>query len=715
MRFGPTSLQLSSVLAKGLRHPKLRGDLKVSEQQVAGEASFLIKDPDTATYNRYGPTEYELLTMCDGTRTPAEVAAAMTELHPEAALDEGAVLDFLDTVDPNLWERSVGEKNLAMLERIRDERKGRVDHSSLLYIQFKAWNPNRTLARLDPYLSWIYTRGFAIFSVVAFVVALSILAGDWARVQHDTLALYSFSNMSAADIWSFWIILFSIGGIHEFAHGLTCKHFGGDVPQMGFLLIYFTPAFYTDTTDILLFDRATPRQLTLFAGIWIELVICSISTFAWALTLPGSFANQFAYKMLLLTGITGVLGNANPFIKADGYYALSQFLQMDSLREDSFEFLRGLLRKYVLRQQVELPPTSRRQRRIFTTYGILASLYSYSLLIFVFIWAYNVLTSKFGGWGYVALAGGLYLMLRARIRKAVPHIRAWFWRTREEYMRWKITRGQQIIAAAAVLILFIPPFSRTVSSEFILEPGVRADVRPSVSGELLDVRVHPGDPVHAGDILAELRNPDVEANATILAGQLGLAESALRNAEQHSARSDEARASGERARLATELSVARAKAAGLVLRAPVDGVVATTSGLPPRSGDYLAEGQEFLRVVDRSSMRARILVRDWDLEDVRVGAPVQLKVTAEPYRTYEGHVERILPAASIDRPVSDPTKLERRGQEVTNYFAVEMEFPNSDGSLREGMTGTAKISGVRRPLAWKAAKAGWQWIRSQMW
>src|SRR5208282_6450224 len=126
MRFGPTSLQLSSVLAKGLRHPKLRGDLKVSEQQVAGEARFLIKDPDTATYNRYGPTEYELLTMCDGTRTPAEVAAAMTELHPEAALDEGAVLDFLDTVDPNLWERSVGEKNLAMLERIRDERKGRV-------------------------------------------------------------------------------------------------------------------------------------------------------------------------------------------------------------------------------------------------------------------------------------------------------------------------------------------------------------------------------------------------------------------------------------------------------------------------------------------------------------------------------------------------------------------------------------------------------------
>jgi putative peptide zinc metalloprotease protein len=273
MRFGPTSIKVSSVLAKGLRRPKLRTDLRISEQTVAGEKSYVIKVEDTSSYNRYGESEYELLTLCDGTRTPAEVAQALNEIHPDEPLDEPEVLEFLDGIEPAMWERSVGEVNLAVLERVRDERKGRVDQSSVLYISFKAWDPNKTLAKVDRYFGWMFTPGFVVFSVVLFIAAFYVLSGDWTRVQSDTAALYSFQNKSAYDIWAFWFILLGLGGIHEFGHGLTCKHFGGDVHQMGFLLIYFTPAFFTDTTDILLFDRGSKRQWVIFAGIWVELVI----------------------------------------------------------------------------------------------------------------------------------------------------------------------------------------------------------------------------------------------------------------------------------------------------------------------------------------------------------------------------------------------------------------------------------------------------------
>ena len=131
------------------------------------------------------------------------------------------------------------------------------------------------------------------------------MAGDWSRVQHDTASLYSFADKSAYDVWSFWLLLLLLGAIHEFGHGLTCKHFGGDVHQMGFLLIYLTPAFYTDTTDILLFDRTSRRQWVIFAGIWIELVVCGLSAVVWHFTPPGSTANDLAYKMMLLSGIQG--------------------------------------------------------------------------------------------------------------------------------------------------------------------------------------------------------------------------------------------------------------------------------------------------------------------------------------------------------------------------------------------------------------------------
>jgi putative peptide zinc metalloprotease protein len=700
-------------LAKGLHRPKLREDLKISAQQVAGKASYVIKDPDTASYNRYGPIEYELLTLCDGTRTAAEVAEAMTARHPDSPLDETSVLDFLDTVEANLWVRTVGEKNLAMLERIRDERKGRTE-SSLLYIQFEAWNPDKTLAWLDPYLGWIFTRGFTYFCIGAFIAAMVILAGDWNRIQQDSAALYSFSTKSAYDLWAFWIIMFAVGGIHEFAHGLTCKHYGGVVPQMGFMLIYFTPAFYTDTTDILIFDTTTPRQLTIFAGIWVEILLGALATLVWAFTLPGSLVNDLAYKTLLFCGIAGVAVNLNPLIKADGYYALAQFVQIDSLREDSIEFAQAWWKKYLLRRKVELPTASRRQRRIFLAFGTTAMVYGVAILLVALIFVNNIFVSKLGDWGYLATALALYLLLRSRVQKSIPSIRAWFWKIREAYVRWKFTRAQQVAAAAVALVLFVPPFSSKVSSEFVLQPGLMAEVRPPVGGQLSSVLVRQGEELRAGDVLAELKNPDLESRAASLASQLSNVESTLRVAEQHGASGEAARAEDERTRLASELSVVRSRIGGLTLRAPINGVV-VEGEFEPHAGDFVGEGQEFIRVVDRTHMRARIFVHDWELSDVAVGAPVKLKVANEPFRTYAGRIERIFPAASADRPLSQPDKLERRGQEVMNYFAVEMVFPNPDGGLIEGMTGTAKISGKHRPFAWQATEGIWRWVRLQLW
>jgi putative peptide zinc metalloprotease protein len=263
-------------------------------------------------------------------------------------------------------------------------------------------------------------------------------------------------------------------------------------------------------------------------------------------------------------------------------------------------------------------------------------------------------------------------------------------------------------------VLFVPPFSSKVSSEFILEPGRNMEIRPPAGGRLINVLVHQGEAVQAGDVLAELENPELDSQVASLASQLGNVESVLRMAEQHGSRGEAARAEDERARLASELSVARSRLSGMTLRSPANGVVVVRD-FEPHAGDFVSEGEEFVRVVDRTEMRARILVHDWELNEVSVGAPVKLKVADEPFRTYSGRIERIFPAAAADRPLSQPNKVERRGQEVMNFFAVEMVFPNSDGSLIEGMTGTAKISGKHRPFAWQAAEGIWRWIHSQVW
>jgi putative peptide zinc metalloprotease protein len=607
MRYGPTSLQVSSVLSKGLRRPKLRSDLRVSEQTVAGEKSYVIKVLETNSYNRYGGSEYELLTLCDGTRTAAEIAQELNRRHPDGALPQSEVLEFLDGIEPAMWERTVGEKNLAVLERIRDERKSRVDQSSVLYISFKAWDPNDVLAKVDRYLGWLFTTEFVVTSSALFIVCAYLLAGDWTRIAADTKALYSFQNKTAYDICAFWFLLLGLGAIHEFGHGLTCKHFGGDVHQMGFLLIYFTPAFFTDTTDILLFNRGSRRLWVIFAGIWIELTVCAISALVWHFTLPGSLINDLAYKAMLLSGIQGALINLNPLIKADGYYALGQFLQIDNLREDSFVFLRAVARKYLFREDIDLPATSRRLRRISTVFGLAAIAYSVTLIFLVLGFVKNVCVEKFGTWGYVLTVGVVYFFARKSLRKAIPAVRAWLREKEETYMRWKLTRAQQFGAAGIAFLLLVPPFPSRVSTDFVLEPGNQVQARAKSAGMVSQVIVRQGDYVKAGQALGVLENPEITAGAQELAAQLTLAKAEVRTAQERPETHEPGKAIEERTRLEKEFAIAREKRDELTIRAPYDGMVKTRN-VEQKVGGYLAAGDDFCEIVQRSTMKARVLV-----------------------------------------------------------------------------------------------------------
>lgn len=760
MRFGPTSLRLQGVLAKGLRRPKLRPDLKVSEQIVSGDTSYVIKIPETESYSRFGAFEYELLSLCDGTRTAADIAAAMNEQHPEQTLSETEVLEFLDGMDPNTWERSLGEKNLAILEKIRDERKKRAERSSLLYIYFSAWDPDKVLERIHPYLRWLYTREFVIFSLLLFAATAAIVVGDFARIRQDTGEFYNFTNKTAYDLWIFWVLTLLITAIHEFGHGLTCKHFGGEVHSMGFMLMYFMPSFYTDCTDMYMFDRSGKRVWTITAGIWIELVAGAVATFVWYLAPPGSFIGDLGYKTLLLTGVSGVFINLNPLMKLDGYFVLSQYLEMDNLREDSFEYVKAWARRHLqatalmvtvalsvfwllpsqwgllgrmllsagmallvgqtgvvdwlpVRQEVELPPASRRKRRIFLIFGTAAFLYSMMLLIVVSLFAKNVFTSKFGNWGYLMTAGLVYVLLRKRLKHWLPATLNGLRTAKEKFMVWRMTRLQLGVAGVFLVFLFVPTAGQ-VSTDFVLEPGARAEVRAPVPGWVAEVKVSEGESVEAGAVLAVLHNPEIGAHATMAERELQLAERSLFAAQARGDLGEMKKYTHERQRLQAEREEAAAKLTGLTLRAPISGVV-TTPQVEQRVGEYLAEGKEFAVLADRRTMRARVLVWDRELGDVFEGARVKLNLLAYPFRTFSGRVERIMPAAASDRPVSNPQKLERRGQELANYFAVVLEFPNPEGVLQEGMTGTAKIYGRRYPLAWRAARSAWRQLRSQLW
>jgi putative peptide zinc metalloprotease protein len=701
------------VLAKGLRRPKLRADLKVGKQTFAGETSFVVKVPETDSFSRLGELDWELLSLCDGARSPGEVALALNERYPDQNLSEGDVIAYLDGVDPNFWERGAAAKNLCILEKIRDERRERVNHASLLYIYFSAFDPERALERLDRYLSWMFTKQFVLFSLLLFALAGMIVAHDFTHISQEAMALYGFRHSSGYDILVMWVMLFIIVGPHEFAHGLACKHFGGEVHHMGFMLLYFSPSFYTDCTDMHVFEETSQRIWTIIAGIWITLLQCCFALFFWALSPPGSVASDLTYKFALLSGVVGFF-QLNPLLKIDGYYVLSQYLQVDNLREQSFAYCLAWLRRNVLRQPLELPPASRRERRIFLGYGFSAGLYSMLIVLLFLRLVDNAFTGWLGSWGHLATIGVLCFTFRKRFRQWQTAVRVHSRKLKEAFMAWRMTWWQQVAGAAALLVLFVPPTAVKTTSDFLLEPQRRLTVKAPVAGLVRTITVREGETVEAGGLLAVLHNPEVEAQAEVVASQLNLAENYQRAALARSDFAASERYRQEILRLESEKAEADRKREQLVLRAPFAGVIATPQ-IEQRVGEYLAEGEPLALLVDRQAMRARVLVRDRELEDVHQGAPVGLKLRSYPFATFSGTIREIMPAASSERPLAEPNKVERKGQELTNFFEVVMEFPNPTGELKEGMTGTARIYGKHYPVALRAVRAGWRWAHSLIW
>ena len=106
-----------------------------------------------------------------------------------------------------------------------------------------------------------------------------------------------------------------------------------------------------------LFRSTNQRIWTIIAGIWITLLQCSFAIFLWHLSPPGSIVGDVAYKLALMSGIPGFM-QLNPLMKLDGYYVLSQYVQLDNLRERSFDYTAAWLKRYVLQQDMELPSSA---------------------------------------------------------------------------------------------------------------------------------------------------------------------------------------------------------------------------------------------------------------------------------------------------------------------------------------------------------------------
>src|SRR5207249_2614420 len=255
-----------------------------------------------------------------------------------------------------------------------DRKKSPRVRGNFLFLRVRLVDPDRFFSWLAGKVRFLFTPHFVVFSALAIIWAVGIVLSNLGALAQGIAQLWSWNALVPA-----WATVIAVLTSHEFGHGLTCKHFGGEVREIGVLLIYLQPAFYCNVSDAWLFPEKSRRLWVGFAGPFFELFLWALATFAWRITDFDTIANYLALIIMTTSGVK-TLFNFNPLIKLDGYYLLSDYLEIPNLRRRSFRYVGDLIKRLFTFELQPAGELSRRERRTYLIYGLVGSAASFSLL-----------------------------------------------------------------------------------------------------------------------------------------------------------------------------------------------------------------------------------------------------------------------------------------------------------------------------------------------
>ncbi len=495
-----------------------RRDLQTSRQEADGEAVYVVKDPATGRFFRFGAAEWFIIEQLDGKISPEDI-----ERKAESEFGEALDRDVLDAFVESLRRRGLLEtpETRAALER---SSPGRI-RGSLLYLRYKAIDPDALLDRTIGRLGFFFTPGFVAFSAATVLLALAVVLANGAELARDMAGIFSIETLVAA-----WFVILLTTVLHEFAHGLTCKHFGGKVHEIGFLLIFFNPGMYCNVSDAWLFPEKSKRLWVTFAGSYFELFLWALAVLTWRVSAPETVFNYIALVVIATSGIR-VLFNFVPLIKLDGYYMLSDWLEIPNLRARAFGYLGMRVKALWQWRRAPTLEAGPRERRIYLTYGVLAFFFSILILFWIASRIGGFLVENYDGTGFVVFMGLLSIAFWRPLKRLFgrgPGHRPAGGLARNASGAVSRRTVYVLFLAGVMLALIFVRMEMTVSGEFNVFPTHNADVRAQVEGLIEEIAVTEGDVVEAGQIIARLADLEKRAELAKIEAQIRQTQADLR-------------------------------------------------------------------------------------------------------------------------------------------------------------------------------------------
>lgn len=686
--------------------PRLRPHAHIHRHVVRGQVWYVLQDRASGHFHRFTPVANFFIACMDGRRTVQEIwDLAAQRLGEELPSQDELIKLLSDLYRADVLAFDAAADNREHHQRQRKHRRQRLMQyiGNPMSLRIPLFDPDALLTRLCRWSRPLW--GGPAWTLWLLVVGggLGLALLHWqALLNNPADQVFSLDNLLIL-----WVAFPVVKFIHELAHGLIIKARGGEVREMGVLLLLFMPVPYVDASAASAFPEKRWRALVGAAGMLADLATGAIALWLWTQLPPGLW-RAAAFNAILISAASTLFFNGNPLLRYDGYYILSDWIEIPNLGQRANQYLGYLLQRYGFGLDgVVSPVTAEGERGWLAGYAVASFAYRMFMMVMIAL----LVASQFFFIGVLLAFWSVATMLLLPVGK---QLRFLFTspRLREHRTRALLAVGLPTVLLSA--LLFALPVPTTSHVHGVVWTPEAGQVRAGADGEVLRVLAAPHAVVKAGQPLIECQD-----------ATLRMREAALQAQQQEVLARHAAARVDDRVRtdlfeqqlssLEAELQTVRSHIENLVVRAPRAGVFVLDQpqNLP---GHFVKRGQLLAHVVDEQRPVVRAVVTQADAAKVAAGVQkVEVRTRTRAERILPATVMRQVPSATDELPSPalslqgggdigiDPTKQGNKALET--LFLVDLALPPGEPLGALGSRVNVRFTHGSEPL-------GWQWWRA---
>ncbi len=687
--------------------PRIRGHSQIHRHFYRGELWYVLQDHISGRFYRFSPVAYQAIGLMNGERTVEEIWEEVLERYDDSAPTQGEMvrlLTRLHSADVLLCDVPPDTAELFRRGEKISGAKWKTNLRSPLSLRFPLVDPDR-------FLSWTMPLArpvFSLFGLLCWLIvvgyALSLAAVHWSELTENiTDRVLSVGNLAVL-----WCAYPLVKLFHELGHGYAAKRWGGEVHEMGIMLLVLMPVPYVEASSSSAFRSQWRRILVGAAGMLTELFLAALALILWANLEPGTM-RSIAYNVIIIGGVSTLFFNGNPLLRYDGYYILSDLVEIPNLAQRSLNYLGYLIKAHLLGvKNLEEPHVAPGERFWLSVYAVASFIYR------LFIYAAIVLfiAGKFFFVGIVLAFWASVSMLVVPLYKRASYL---LFNRQLDGMRGRAMGVSLGLISLVLALVFLVPFPLATRTEGVVWIPEQSMVRAGASCQIQRIMAATDQSVVKGDILIECRDPQLTTQVAILRSQLREFESRYISAFAED--QVQARMVGEDiATLKENLRRTEERAGELQIRSPRDGVLVMPNAqdLP---GRYVQQGELLAYVLDRRNPTIRVVVSQAEIDlvrgrtrdvGIRFAESIDTVFTASVLREAPGAVEQ-LPSTILGRSgggqiAIDP--FDTSGKKAFDrLFQLDLEIKLPVERFFSGGRVYIRFDHGLEPLAW-------QWYRS---